>query len=118
MSNQQGEIEKELERLDNVVITGRENHGSNAFELTAIIDPVVWLEEIRPEVGKSFKKLLLQERQNTIEEIDGWIKNMLYEHDGSDNEYNMWLKQWKKFKDKLHSQTKEKSLDKHKEGKR
>lgn len=79
-----GWVEKELERLDGIIVTGAQSRGS-AFDLQAITDPVVWIETIRPEIKKSLSQAILSAEKETVkrciealEKIEGvyLIENM------------------------------------------
>ena len=47
-------------------------------------------EEVVPKVKKAIKSLLNEQ----LDELDKWVRKMLFDHDGSQTEYRMWLSKW------------------------
>ena len=62
-------VEEELAKLDDIIITGAEKHSEHAFGLLAIIDPVVWIETIRPAVGASLDRVADEAGEQEAKEI-------------------------------------------------
>ena len=62
---------------------------------------VKFMRLVKLIVAKIIKSELSQQRTQTIEEINTWVKKMLFDHDGSESEYKAWLSQWKTFLDSL-----------------